>query len=62
MDFVSPKAYMSGANLGSTSELGLRNWSSFDTLPGFTESSEHPAPDGQQYLTGHDITLEVSEL
>ncbi|KAL7896382.1 hypothetical protein HDV64DRAFT_59391 [Trichoderma sp. TUCIM 5745] len=53
---------MSGANLGSTSELGLRNWSSFDTLPGFTESSEHPAPDGQQYLTGHDITLEVSEL
>lgn len=45
-DQQSPIGALSGADPGSTSELGLWNWNNFDTLSGSNESSEHPAADG----------------
>ncbi|EHK44903.1 uncharacterized protein TrAtP1_003075 [Trichoderma atroviride] len=42
----NPIGALSGADPGSTSELGLWNWNNSDTLSGTNESSEHPAADG----------------
>lgn len=47
-DEQNPVGTLSGTNLGNPSELGLWNWSNFDTQIGSNESYEHRATNGHQ--------------